>query len=219
MTGPNSELGHPLPPPPQDGTHQDLYVSLKPPPQTVAPTESGEPEITEEKWQYLEGRWNTILGLEASVENLRVSMEGLRAELEASSRKTLPLDVKHHALSADVVQWNKTKSRIHYAVPKLREFIHRSTWATGTPERKKLAELFEKHIQPRVPFPRIDEVIVQFESLLKDRQTLSAQGMTVYQECKGVSTEFQAALRTLQSNAAANAARKKSGPGSRGKSF
>jgi hypothetical protein len=206
---PDSDLKHPLPPPPQGAPHLSLYVRLKPP-QPIPPTESGGPEIHEAKWQYLESRWNAILGLEASVDNLRVSMEGLRIELEASSRKALPVEAKLHALSADVVQWNKAKSRIHYALPKMREFTHRATWATGTPERKKLTELFEKYIQPRVPFPQIDEVIVQFESLLKDRQTLSAQGMAVYQECKGISAEFQSTLRTLQSNAAANAARKKS---------
>jgi hypothetical protein len=121
----------------------------------------------------------------------------------------LPLGVKVHATSADQVQWKNAKTRIHYAVPKVREFIHRATWATGTPERKKLAELFEKHIQPRIPFPGLDDVMAQFEGLLKDRQTLHAQGMTTSQECKRITADCQAALRTLQSNAAVNGSRKK----------
>ena len=61
MNGSNSELGHPLPPPPQDVAHLNLYVSLKPPPQAVAPNESREPEIPEAKWQDLEARWKAIL--------------------------------------------------------------------------------------------------------------------------------------------------------------
>jgi hypothetical protein len=136
--------------------------------------------------------------LEAGVDNLRISMEGLRAEMDAAARKTLPLDVKVNALSADVAQWTKAKGRLHYAAPKAREFIHRATWATGTPERKKLTEFVESHIQPRVPFPRVEEVLAQFEGLLKDRQTLYGQGMAAYQECKSLVAECQAALRTYR---------------------
>ena len=218
MNGSNSELRCPLPPP-QDVTHLSVYVSLKPPPQAVAPNESCEPAIPEAKWQDLEARWNIILGLEASVETLRISMESLRAEMEASSRKTLTSEEKVHALGADVAQWNKAKGRVHFAQPKVREFIHRATWATGTPERKKLEELFKNHIRPRIPFPQMDHVVEQLENLLKDRQVLSAHGVTVYQDCKSISTDVQGALRTLQSNAAANATKKKGATGARGKHF
>jgi uncharacterized protein YoxC len=218
MSGTNPELRRPLPPPPQGVTHLNLYVSLKPPPPAVAPGEGGEPEVPEAKWQALESRWNAILGLEASVDTLRISMEALWSELEAASRQTLTVDVKVNALNADLAQWNKAKSRIHYALPKVREFIHRATWAAGTPERKKLGELYENHIRPRVPFPQMDQVAGQLEGLLKDRQGLAAQGASVYQECKSLSADVQGALRTLQSNAAANAIKKRVGTGPRGKS-
>ena len=215
--GSDSELGQPLPPPPQDVSHIHLSVSLKPPPGAVAPQESGEPEVPEAKWQDLEARWNTIQGLEASVDTLRISMEALRAEMEASSRKTLTGDEKVHALNADVAQWNKGKSRVLFALPKVREFIHRSTWAAGTPERKKLEELYKNHIRPRVPFPQIDQVLEQLESLLKDRQVLAAHGASVYQDCKSIAADVQAALRTLQSNAAANARNKRDAARKKGK--
>ena len=217
VTGPGPELSRPLSPPPQDVIYLNLYVGLKPAPPTGAPDESREPEIPETTWQFLEERWKLILGLEAGVDNLRISMEGLRSEMETASRASLTLEVKVHALSADVVQWNKAKSRIRYAVPKVGEFIHRAIWATAAPERKKLTELFESHIQPRIPFPQIDEVMAQFEGLLKDRQTLYAQGTTVYQDGKSICAECQGTLRTLQSNAAANASRKKGGLGSKKK--
>jgi hypothetical protein len=209
MDGPHSELGHPLPPPPPDVAHLNLYVRLKPPPQAVPSNESGEPEIPEATWQDLEARWNSILGLEASLDTLRISMEALGAELEASSRKPLTPDEKVHALNADVAQWNKAKRRALFALPKAREFIHRSIWAAGTPERKKLEEIFKNHIRPRVPFPQMDRVTVEVESLLKDRQVLSAHGIAVYQECKSISVEIQTTLTTLQRNAAANAAKKR----------
>jgi hypothetical protein len=209
MNGPNSELRHPLPPPPQDVTHLNLYVSLKPPHQTVAPHESCEPEIPEAKWQDLETRWNAVLNLEGGMDSLRISMEGLRTEMEASSRKTLTADEKINAMNADVAQWNKAKSRVRYAMPKVREFIHRSTWAACTPERKKLEELFKNYIRPRIPFPQMDKVAKQLDNLLKDRQVLSAHGMSVYQECKSISADVQGALRTMQSNAAANATKKR----------
>lgn len=200
------ELGRPLSPPAPDAAHLILHVSLKPP-QAAGHHEGDGPEIDEATWQFLEERWKLILGLEASLDHLRISMEGLRSEMEAATRKTLPLDVKAHAISGDVVQWDKAKNRIRFAVPKMNEFIHRSVWATGTPERKKLGELFEKHVEPRVPFPQVAEVMVQVDGLLKDRQTLYAQGTAVSQECKRLSAECQAALRALENNA--NARRKK----------
>jgi hypothetical protein len=219
MNGSNPELRHPLPPPPQDVTHLNLYVSLKPPPQAVAPNESCEPEIPEAKWQDLEARWNAILGLEATTDTLRIRMERLRAEMEASWKKTLTTDEKVHALNADVLQWNKAKSRVHYALPKVKEFIHRAIWALSAPERKKLGELFKNHIQPHIPFPQMDKVPKEFENLLKDRQVLSAQGVTVYQECNSISADIQGALRTLQSNAAAHERKKRSKPRPKGMSF
>jgi len=219
MDGSDPELGNPLPPPPQDVTHLNLYVSLKPPPQAAVPHEGRDPEIPEARWQDLEARWKAILELEASMETLRISMECLRAEMEASSRRTLTTDEKLHALNADVAQWNKAKSRVLYALPKVREFIHRSTWATGTPERKKLEELFKHHIRPRIPFPQMDKVVEQLDNLQKDRQVLSAHGASVYQDCKSVAVDVQGALRTLQGNAAANATKQRGATIAKGKFF
>ncbi len=219
MNGSNPELRKSLPPPPQDVTHLDIYVRLKPPPQAVARNESGELEIPLAKWQDLEARWKAILGLEAVMDTLRISMERLRVEMEASSKKTLTTEEKLHALRADVAQWDRAKKRIHYALPKVREFIHRSIWAMGSPERKKLEELYKNHIRSHIPFPQLDKVLEQLEHLQKDRQVLSAHGMTVYNECKGISADVQGALRKLQSNAAANASKKRGATGAKGKFF
>jgi hypothetical protein len=118
-----------------------------------------------------------------------------------------------------VAQWDKAKNRVHHALPKVREFIHRSVWALGSPERKKLEELYKNHIRPKIPFPRMDKVLELLENMQKDRQVLSAHGVTVYQECKRISADVQGALRTLQSNAAANAHKKKGATGAKGKYF
>jgi hypothetical protein len=219
MNGLSSEPGHPLVPPPPDVPHLILHVRLKPPPQAVAPRESGQPEMPESKWQDLEARWNAILGLEASVDTLRISMETLRSEMEGSTRQTLTADEKVHALNADVAQWNKAKNRIVYVLPKVREFIHRATWMTGAPERKQVEELVKNHIRPRIPFAQMDQLVDQLESLLKDRQVLSAHGVSVYQECKSISADVQGALRTLKSNAVANAARKRGATNARSKTL
>ncbi len=226
--GLDAELGRPLSPPPQDVSHTQLYVSLTPPtppaatdeaPESEAPAVPETPDIPEGKWQHLESRWHAILGLEASMDTLRMSMESLRSEMESSARSSLSADEKLHALNADVAQWNKAKSRVHYSLPKVKEFIHRVVWAAGSPERKKLGEIFKTHVAPRVPFPEIDQVVNQLESLLKDRQTLSAQGVSVYQECKGVCAAVQGALRTLRSNAAARATQKRGENKAKGKYF
>jgi hypothetical protein len=214
--GSNPELSQPLPPPPQDVTHLNIHVSLKPT-QVVGPNESAEADLALAKWQELEGRWRAILGLEATIDTLRLTMESLRAELETSSKKPLKTEDKVHALNADVAQWNKAKSRAHYALPKAREFIHRATWAMGTPERKKLEEIFANDISPDLPVAEMDQLPEQLESLLKDRQVLSAHGVTVMQECKSISAQLEGALRTLQSNATANAQRKRREFGKKGK--
>jgi hypothetical protein len=204
-----ADVGQPLPPPPPDVSHLSIHVRVKPPPQAAAPQQGADPEVSESKWQALEARWNNILGMETSMDTLRISMEGLQTEMEAAARKALTTEEKLHAFSADVAQWNKAKSRALYALPKMRDFIHRATWAAGTPERKQLEELYKNHIQPRVPFPQVDKLADQLENLLKDRQVLSAQGMTVYQECKSITADIQGALRTLQSNSTSNATRKR----------
>jgi hypothetical protein len=204
-----SELRHPLSPPPHDVAHLNLSVSLKPPSQAAAANDMREPEVPESTWQDLEARWQAILDLETHMDALRISMEGLRAEMEAGSRRMLTTEEKLHAYNADVAQWNRAKSRVVYALPKVKEFIHRSTWAAGTPERKQLEEIFKNHIQPRVPFSQMDKVLAQLENLLKDRQVLSAHGVSVYQECKSISADVQGALRTLQSNSKANATKKR----------
>ncbi len=204
MNGDNPELSQPLRPPPPDVSHLTVYVRLSPPPQAVAPKESSEAEDLSEKWQYLVARWNAILALEATIDISRQRMENLRTEMETAARKMLTAEEKVHALNADVAQWNKAKSRVHYSVPKAREFIHRATWAKGVPERKQLEELFKDGNQPHLSSAQMDKVREQLENLLKDRQVLSAQGVAVNQECQGILADIQGALRTLQSNAAAN---------------
>jgi hypothetical protein len=218
MNGSNPEFGHPLPPPPQDVTHLDIHVSLKPP-QVVGANESDSPEIASQKWQELQARWRAILGLEATIDTLRLNMESLRAEMETLSKKALTTEEKVNALNADVAQLNKAKSRAHYAVPKAKEFIHRATWTMGIPERKRLEEFFKDEARPDIPIPEMEKLPEQLENLLKDRQVLSAHGVTVYQECKTVSAGIQGALRTLQNNSAANAHRKRAASFAKGKFF
>jgi hypothetical protein len=196
-----------------------MHVPLKPPAPAAAPQQGGEAEIPETMWQAIEARWKAILDLEASLDALRISVEGLRGELEGSTKQALTPDEKVHALNADVAQWTKAKSRIQYSLPKMREFIHRSTWAAGAPERKELEEVYASHIKPRVPCPRMDKLLEKLENLMKDRQALSAHGVSVYQECKSISGDVQAALRTLRGNAAANAMRKRGTTDARSKSF
>ena len=216
--GDNSEFKNPIPPPPPDATHLDIHFRIAPP-QAAAGEDSAAPEISAAKWQDLEARWKVILGLEATVDTLRISMESLRSEIEAASSRTLSTEQKLHALRADVAQWNAAKNRAHFALPKIREFIHRATWAMGAPERKHLDEIYKSYIRPQIPFPEIDKVLDQLENLQKDRQVLAAHGSATYQECKKVATDIQGAMRNLQSGANAKAHQKKGGTGSKGKFF
>ena len=171
--------------------------------------DESEPELTLEQWQALEALWKAILVLEASIDAARLGMGGLQAEMETAFRKSLSAEDKLHALQADIVQWNNAKSRVHHALPKVREFIHRATWAVATPERKRLEELVEDHIKPRVPHTEIDFIRQQLEHLQKERQILFATGNAVNQECRGIVAEIQRAMSTLQRNAADNARRKR----------
>jgi hypothetical protein len=219
LNGADSQLRNPLPQPPQDVPHLEIHIYLKPLPQAVARAESAEPEIAAAQRADLEARWKAILGLEATIDTWRISMEGLRAEMEAALKRPLAPDEKLHALSADVTQWNRAKSRVHYALPKTREFIHRATWAEGTPERKRLGELFKEPLGAHTPLPPVDQVLEELGNLRKDWQVLSAQGASIYQECKGICADVQAALRRLQSNASARALKKRGATGAKGKLF
>jgi len=217
--GPDPELTNPLPQPPDDESPLEILVRLRPPSQAVDQQVSSEPDAVSAEWHGLEALWKTVLGLEAAVDTMRMTMEGLRAELEASWRKTLAGDEKVYALAADVIQWNKAKSRAHYALPKASEFIHRATWAAGTPERKRLGEIFKNGVDTQTSLPPAEEVLQELEMLRKDRQVLSAKGAAVFQECKAIAADIQRALRTLQSNAASRASQKKGGMGAKGKSY
>jgi hypothetical protein len=189
------------------------------PSEQLPATENAAAETPLETWQALEALWKTILGLEASIDNSRLGMDGIRSEMESAYRKTLGVEEKLHALQADVAQWNKAKGRVHYALPKVKEFIHRATWALAVPERKRLEEIVKNHIEPRVPYPELDRVREQLEHFQKDRQVLFAQGNAVYQECRGIVGEIQRALSTLQRNAADRARAKRSAKREKGKYF
>jgi hypothetical protein len=89
----------------------------------------------------------------------------------------------------------------------------------GTPERKKLGELYKNFDRPDASFPPMDKVQKQLDNLLKDWQVLSAEGVAVHQECSRVASNIQGALRTLQTNAAANARKKMSSTRTKGKFF
>jgi hypothetical protein len=228
-TGSRADLAHPLIPPSGEAAHLNLHVRLKPPtpattpqaahpvatapqltpPQAAAPAASSPADDCEGAWQILEGRWKAILDAEAGLDTLRMSMESLRDEMEAATNKSLTTEEKVNCFNADLARWNKGKSRIVYALPKMREYIHRATWAAGTPERKKIEEIHKAHIEPRVPFPEMEQVGNQLDNLLKDRQVLAAHGALVYQECRTILSEVQTALRNLQTNAAAKLKRKR----------
>ncbi|HEV3146171.1 MAG TPA: hypothetical protein VGZ47_19955, partial [Gemmataceae bacterium] len=181
------------------------------------PDDSSQQQIPLEWWQALEARWRSVLGMEAAIENLRSQMDGLRAQLEAAFRHQLNVEEKVNALQSDMAQWNKAKNRIHYALPKVREFIHRATWALGLPERKKLEELFKNYIEPRNPFPELDKVSEQLDYLFKERQILSGQGATVHQECVSISSDIQRTLSALQRNARDRARKKMDSTKTKGK--
>jgi chromosome segregation ATPase len=195
-----------------------MNVSEQPPSKEIR-DEGTEPEIASTKWQEIEPRWKAILGLEATIDTLRINMESLRTEMEASFRRMLTADEKLDALATDVVEWNKAKSRLHYALPKAKEFIHRAIWAKGTPERKRLDEFFKNPIGPHLSLSQIDQVLEELEVLRKDRQVLATQGAVVQQECKSISADVQAALRRLQSNAASRPARKRGATGAKSRGY
>ncbi len=194
LGGANPELKRLLPPPPPGADHLVVTARLVP---ACAPA-----DVPPEAWQTLDGVWQAILGLESGIDSLRLSVDALRAEMESAHRRPLVMEEKVHALQADVAQWNQAKGRVHHALPKARDFVHRATWAATAAERKRLGELYETHIAPRVPFPGMDGERERLEHLQKDRQVLLSQGTTVANECRAVLAEVQRALDALRRNAA-----------------
>jgi hypothetical protein len=185
--------------------------------ESVPPAHAATNDVSPEIWQTLQVRWKTILGMEANIEALRVSMEGLRVQMEGAFRQGLNVEDKVHGLQADVAEWTKAKNRVHHALPKVREFVHRATWALGVPERKNLEAVFKTYIEPQVPFPELNKVPEQLDHLQKDRQILATQGNTVSQECRSILAEIQRALSTLQRNAADRARKARDAKRDKGK--
>jgi hypothetical protein len=105
----------------------------------------------------------------------------------------------------DVTAWSKAKARIQFAMPKAKDFIHRATWATGSPERKQLGDIFRDETRPRLTNTQAIRLLDRLENLLKDRQVLFSLGVSVTQDCERVNTDVQRALTTLRSNAEAKA--------------
>jgi hypothetical protein len=89
----------------------------------------------------------------------------------------------------------------------------------GTPERKKLGELFKNHFEQNIPLAELAIRPDELENLLKDLQILSSQGNAVYQECKNVSAEIQGALTRLKNNASTSARRNRNARRAGGKFF
>jgi hypothetical protein len=80
-----------------------------------------------------------------------------------------------------------------------------------------MEELIRTHIQPRIPFVGMEQVMARLESLLKERQVMSANGVMVYQECKGVAADVQGAFSNLQRGASNNLVKKRGQTIARGK--
>jgi hypothetical protein len=209
----DSDLTIPLPLPTEDDDQLTIHVRLK-------PRASSEVEdIPLEKWQALDSLWKAILGLESFIDTARMGMESLRNEMDAAFRRPLAVEEKLNALQADVAQWTKAKSRVHHALPKVREFIHKATWSLAVPERQRLEEIVKNHIEPRVPMAGVDRIRERLEHLQKDRQVLLATGNAVHQECRGILGEIQRATSSLQRNAAERAKQKRSAGREKGKHF
>jgi DNA repair exonuclease SbcCD ATPase subunit len=173
----------------------------------------------QEAWQILESIWKNILGLEGGIESLRLSLNGLRAELESAFRRQLTVEEKLHALQADIAVWTKAKNRVHYVLPKVREFIHHATWAAGSPERKRLEEVFQEVARTQALPADLSSLREQLEHLQKDRQVLQGQGNTVAQEARSILAEVQRTLNTLIRNSMDRARNKRSAGREKGKYF
>jgi hypothetical protein len=210
-----SDLGSPLPPPAPDDDQLTVYVRLRP----MVESDGEVEDVPLEKWQALDALWKAITLLESSIDTVRMGMEGLRNELDSTAKRPLAVEEKLNALQADVAQWTKAKSRVHHALPKVREFIHRATWALTVAERKSIGEIVKNHIEPRVPFAGVDRLRERLEHLQKDRQVLLASGNAVHQDCRGILGEIQRATASLQRNAAERAKKKRSAGREKGKHF
>jgi hypothetical protein len=213
MHGANPQFKIPLPPP-SHSTHLEIHVRLRDPEtESAAPTpDSSLLTPGSVNWQELETLWAAILRVEATVETLRINMDGLLAEMESLWKKPLTMEEKTYGPRADMASVTQAKKRVHTAVPKLRDFVHRATWVMGAPERKRLEEIYNDLIHPQIPFPHVAQVQKQLEDLRKDRQVLATNGTAAYQECKGIAAELQSAMKALQANAA-KLRRNKSGGG------
>jgi hypothetical protein len=209
--GTNLEFQRLLPGPPAGESHLTVRVRLR------GAGVGGAGEVPPEAWQALDALWKNILGLEATIDNLRLGMGGLTSEMDGAFKRQLNVEEKVNALQSDVLQWTKAKNVGRFVLPRVREFVHRATWAVAAAERKRLEELVENYLKPRVPLADMAEFRAQLEHLQKDRQVLLAQGNAVAQECRNILSEIQRAVSSLSRNAAQRAREKRSAGRNKGK--
>ncbi|HMO36317.1 MAG TPA: hypothetical protein PKA06_09760 [Gemmatales bacterium] len=202
-------LKEPLAPFPESIDTLYLQVLFKATEATLNPSSITTTEVNQSLGQTISMLWNSILGIESTVDSLRQRMESLRGEMESVTKASLTSDEKLHAPNLDVAEWNKAKSRCRYVLPKVKEFIHRATWAMGTPERKKLTDLFKLESEAQTLEQPPPNLLEDLQNLLKDRQILSAQGVSAYQEGRASCDEVKKSLQTLKRNAHANAVKKR----------
>jgi hypothetical protein len=149
-------------------------------------------------WQELEARWKAVLHLEITIDNLRISSKDLLAKMAVLLQRTLPAEEKANYPAADLVQWIKAQTRVHFTLPKLKDFIRRATCATDTPQRTRFHEFFESADGFSTSAREMDHILEELEGMRKRLEVLSTRGWTVCSEGQSVSADLQGALKRLR---------------------
>ena len=185
-------LDHPVPPP-VAGMDPNVLVSMlveTQEPSTVVPQPAAampatmsanaaknlQPEYLEEMFRRMENDWHKSMEIDRQLSNQRKKMVGMMSKLQSLNRD-LTLEESLAATSQDKVEWQTTRSWLRNSATKLSKLIKAfdigATSSAG--QRLWFAEVYEKNIEPRIPFEGMEQTQRDIETYRKMMQTLAVR--------------------------------------------
>lgn len=164
-----------LPQPPENGDRQLIFWSPMNPgrQKAIEPAiEKSVPEVHEKspeelktKFESLEFFWTNILYLESDIRRARAQLEQSVNKLNSLNRE-LNFEETNVADSVDRQQWHDVRRWLReasFSVTRTGKEIDVAL-LSSVAQRNQFLEIYENFVKPRIPFPKMDQAVADFEA-------------------------------------------------------
>jgi hypothetical protein len=127
----------------------------------------------------IEADWNAILLMENHQDAARKQLNGMQMRLNALNRD-LNVEEARAADSADRVDWQEARRWLRDVAARVSRFIkeHDVGTTSNAGMRLQFESIYREHVQPRRPFPGMEQSAREFEMHRKTMQHLLANMQT-----------------------------------------